>query len=545
MARQNQAPVSFNKSIRTDRTTAVTSGRAGKIYPVDYIPLLRGDSLSGSVAIDINLAEMPKPVLNAVVLNVQAWFVPKSAHPQFSGYDEFVHSYQSENIKSLGVSGEESRAAPPLFFQDTVLDSAILESDFFKTLGVHLLPTIDYQVDLIDAYNLIVNFRKSAYTDRLPRRPYFSENPANATSLSRAFWPKGRHSSWVPDYERALILGDLALDIAAGQIPVSGIGVGVGAASGSVSVQETDNGTVTFDNHWFGNDVKVEKHPDGGPNIFAEMGGQPVSTFLADIDKARVAQSFAKLRSSYAGNDATGFDNADALVAELMQGFSVPSDLFKRPWLLDAKMQPFGWSERFATDAANLDQSVTQGMISTTLNLNVPKQDTGGVIVVTVEVVPEYILEAASDEWFYARDANHLPDALRDVQRTEPVDNVTNRRMDARHSTPNALYGYEPMNAQWNREFTRLGGKFYNPDPLDPFTESRSSLWLSGVVNPTFGAEHYHCPANLPHDVFSDTLADAWEAVIRHDAKIVGLTQIGDVLVENNDDYAAVTAENE
>jgi len=58
-----------------------------------YAPILRGDSASGKVAIDLELAEMPRPLLNGVMMNVQAWFVFKTAHPQFSGRDEFIASY--------------------------------------------------------------------------------------------------------------------------------------------------------------------------------------------------------------------------------------------------------------------------------------------------------------------------------------------------------------------------------------------------------------------------------------------------------------------
>ena len=98
MARQSTTPVTFSKSRRVDRCVLMSSARAGVVAPAAYIPLLPMDSCSGRVAIDISLKEMPKPLLNAVSANVQAWFVPKSAHPKFPGRDEVNHAFTGENI---------------------------------------------------------------------------------------------------------------------------------------------------------------------------------------------------------------------------------------------------------------------------------------------------------------------------------------------------------------------------------------------------------------------------------------------------------------
>lgn len=549
MARQSNTPVQFQRSTRRDTAAVMSSGRAGKVIPIDYIPILRGDSCSGRFAIDINLAEMPKPLLNGVQANVQAWFVPKAAHPQFSGYDEFMHSYQGETIKALG----QFDRTPPDFFNvlsNPANISGLKNSTFMKSLGLHLTPDHWCNTDLIDAFNLVYNFRLAAHSSRLARKQYAAENLTNAMALPRAFWPSSRFSRVVPDYERALIVGTLDLDVEAGRLPIEGLWAG-GTSSGSAGPLKTPHADI---NDWKGTDVQAEQ---GGVNyrtlygraedgqehvrtIFADMVGSTVGVTLADIDKARTTQAFAKLRTAYAGNDATGFDNDDAIVAELMQGFSVPADQFKRPWLLDSQRVPFGFTERHATDAANLDASVSQGMASATLSLNLPSQETGGVIVITVEVMPERFEERASDEWVYLTNPSQFPDALRDVQRVEPVDPVINRRLDTAHTTPFGLYGYEPMNDQWNRSTTRLGGAFFQPDPANPFTEARAAIWQTSIVDPTFTDDHYLCPDNFPHNVFSDTLADAFECVARHDVTIAGLTQFGDVLAENNDDYAAI-----
>lgn len=516
----------------------MTSGRAGKVLPLDYIPLLRGDSASGRFVASFDLAEMPKPLMNACMVKVMAWFVPKSAHPQFSGYDEFMHSYQGKTIRALG---QPDRAPPPFFaqFPDTTTLNNFKGGKFAKTMGLHLQNTFaqGHNADLVDAYNLIWNFRAASHSSRIDLRPFVGEDANNAMTLARAFWGSNPMRHIVPDYERALLLGNLDLDVQAGQIPISGLSFvgGDDYANRNANMAATA-GIVSIN----GGGASVNIDMD---DLYAQMGGETVGVTLADIDKARVAQAMARLRASMAGNDITGYDADDVAVAELMQGFKVPEEFFRRPWLLDSKTTMFGMSERHATDGANLDASVSKGRAAVELNLNVPAQDTGGVILITAEIVPEQLFERQGDPWLYIDNVSEFPDALRDIQRPEPVDLVPNWRIDAAHTTPSGLYGYEPMNAKWDRQFTRLGGVFKQDDPLNPFVESRSGIWQANVVDPVFDANHYLCPAELPHTVFSDTLADAAEIAFRHNVVVRGLTQIGDVLIEANDDFATVTAE--
>ena len=81
MARQSTTPVSFSRTIRKDTAVTMTSGRAGVVTPVAYIPLFAGDGCGGRAGVDIKLAEMPKPLLNAVSANFQAWLISMPARP--------------------------------------------------------------------------------------------------------------------------------------------------------------------------------------------------------------------------------------------------------------------------------------------------------------------------------------------------------------------------------------------------------------------------------------------------------------------------------
>lgn len=569
MARQSNTPVQFQTTLRHDRNALMSSGRAGQVVLVDYMPVLRGDSASGRVGIDIDLADMPKPLHNAVMARVQAWFVPKSYFPQFAGYDEFQASYNGTTIRALGQS---DRTAPGFFNLLSEADTAAFANSVMaQTLGLHVDTNARVHADVIDAYNLVYNFRLAAHSSKLELKKYSAENLTSALAYGPAFWPSGRLSSIVPDYEAALIRGALDLDVVAGRLPVSGIGFDDAwyskAANWSTATLRQTTATspaTTKAGSWsqthdmnvgstgsgdpivagLSNGVRVATVGTGPanrrPDVWAEMADQSIGTSLADIDKARQLQSFAKLRQAYAGNDPTGFVDDDAIVADLMQGFQVPMDQFNRPWLLDSKNVTFGMIERYSTDADALDASTTTGRAAASLSINLPRQDVGGVVIVTLEVLPERLFERMSDEFLYIRTPENFPNSLRDVLRTEPVDIVMNRRIDAKHSQPKQTYGYEPMNMKWQRDFTRLGGVFYKAGPTSGWTENRSSLWLAEVANPTFTRDHFLAPDPFPHDVFADQDAPAFEFVLRRDVAIRGLTQFGDVLHENNQEYAEV-----
>jgi len=546
MARQSSTPVPYENTLRPDNRVAMTSGRAGVVVPLGYIPVLPGESVGGSVGLDLKLAEMPRPLLNAVVANFQAWLVPKTAMPQFPGRDELNHAMTGEVIKSLGAADR----SPPAFF--TTISGATLTtaaaSDFFEALGLHIPTGVTINTDLIDAFNLIWNFRAAAHSSRLTRRQYASESIANATSLPPAFWPSGRFGHVVPDYEAALVQGSLDLDVLAGRLPVDGVytfGTVANVAAGAAlrgTVAAYDRSQVVTDTGAVALAIKTDGAANASrrPAIEAVMSGQTISVTLNDIDKARITQAYAKLHAAYAGNDATGFDNEDTLVALLMQGINPGAESFKRPILLDSARVPVGFAERFATDSANLDVSVVEGRCQAKLNINTPKVDVGGVIIYTVEVLPERLDERMADEWLLCTTFDHYPNPLRDIQRTLPVDMVLNRRVDAKHTTPGGLYGYEPMNAKWKRDFTALGGIFFEPTPGAVITESRAGLWQTDIVDPVLNTHHHIAPTPFPHDVFADTLAPAFEVVARHTASIVGTVQFGDVLTEANDDYDAV-----
>lgn len=551
MMRQNQTPVQYSRDTRPDAGVIVTSGRAGKVTPLGFVPLFPGDSMGGQASVSITLREMPKPILNAVQARFQAWFVPRSALPQFSGLDEYIFAYQGQQIKALGAA---DRAAPSLY--DTVSTGAIAalqSSELIKAVGLHLAASTAVNTDYIDAFNLVYNFRLAAHSKNLTRRDYYQEDAATSVTLPPAFWPSNAFGHIIPDYETALVKGSLELDMIAGRLPVSGLGH-EGQTYGQVNstVYETDGtGSTTYANSFLAdnspnNVLKIEEDPNnsGFPGIYAELAGQTIPTSLIDIDKARTTQAFAKLRSSYQGADGSGFRPDDALIGHMMQGLSVPPELYNKPWMLDSQIVTFGLVERHATDAANLDDSSTTGEAEAVLALNVPKSETGGIVVYTVEVFPERYHERASDEYLYCVDRASMPDPERDLQRTLPVDSVLNRRVDALHTTPAGVYGYEGMNMRWHRQgFTRMGGEYRQDVPGTPVATARFNVWHPDLVNPSLNVDHYLCPTAFSHDVFLDTTGHCWDAVVRQDcAKVGHLVQTAETPPEDNGEYVDTLA---
>lgn len=549
--RQSELPISYGMTRRMDNASILTSGKAGVVIPVSAFPLLRGDSASGQLMFDMELAEMPKPLENAVIARAQVWCVPRPALPYFSGLDEYTHSWHGKDITALGST---TRTPPALY--STVGTGAIAaaqSSEFFAALGLSLQSSTEINTDYIDAYNLIQNFRLAAHSSKMTRYDYYSEDPVAALELKPAFWPRNRMHMIVPDYEQALVVGALDLDVSAGQIPVSGIGVRAANTWGQDNItdiretgQSANTTYVSSTNALQAGSatVHIEEDPDnaGYPGIFAELAGSSIVTTLADIDKARTTQAFAKRVAAMQGANYSGFNNDDVIVSELMQGFMVPKELMNRPWLIDSKTVVFGMQERHATDAANLDDSVSTGRAQVSLSCNIPTQDWGAVVMATVEVMPERLYERQRDEYLYVTSSDHMPNAIRDLQRIEPVDSVPNARIDTAHTTPAGVFGYEPMNAKWRREFTRLGGEFRQLTPGTPSTSARTAIWQADYVDPVFTSDHWLCPHPFPQDVFSVPANDIVNISVLQRVAITGITQFGDELVEDNDEFTDVVA---
>jgi predicted Rdx family selenoprotein len=413
---------------------------------------------------------------------------------------------------------------------------------FYQTMGIHT-EALNFNTTVVESYNAIVNHRRKARSKSLPLRNAFDH------SLAEAFWINNGMQNIVPDFDQALIDGEVSLQGLTFKAPVYSEYVNRGQASYHAGAGESGNDGFGAAGGTSATGVPTHSstivHPDGTTtgaylwdNIWAELtSGGNATMSLADIDQARKTASFAKLRQMYDGID------DEYLIDLLMSGIRVPEEAMKQPILLGKSQQMIGFNQRYATDAANLDESATNGYATLDMNIRTPAMNTGGVIMITAEIVPEQLWERKKDYFLYTTDPDTLPSYLRDFLDPEKVAVVKNDHADVNHATPDGTFGYAPLNHEWQRDLVSVGGKYYRP-ANDSFDEDRAKIWSAESTNPTLNEDFYLC-TGLHKKVFADQTADSFEITAMTDMNIVGNTVFGAGLQESDatSDYDAITAD--
>lgn len=510
------SPIDVEKSVRGDEIRVLTTCKAGKIIPVLYSPLLREDRVSrGQISLRLEMKETVHPLMNAVNVTAYAHFVPYMAFERFktNGMDAFNRSYKKVGEPHNGV------AIPFVHPVDYDRDAEI-----YKTMGIHWKDGDPMNSSVLEAYNTVVNFRREARSQRLPGRGLYD------TTLAEAFWKHSNMWHIVPDFEAAMIDGEVELTMASGRLPIyarhkpdieyNGQGFTMPATAFGVGPTLKDVEGVPY--HEFGNE------------IFAELRDTGVRLSLANLELAKQTVAFAKLRNQYSGLD------DDHIIDLLMDGVRVPDEALKQPILLDKQSTIFGYNERHAMDGASLDMSVTTGKTSLALNFRTPAMNVGGVILVTLEIVPEQLFERQFDTFLGTMDPDKFPSFVRDYLDPEKVDIVPNKFVDVEHSIPEGAFGYAPLNHAWKRSITRIGGRFFRQNP-DTWVEDRQRFWSVEQLDPSLTTDFYMV-RDLPHSVFLDTISDPFEVLALGSIQIVGDTVFGKTLSEDNGDYEAVAA---
>jgi len=226
-----------------------------------------------------------------------------------------------------------------------------------------------------------------------------------------------------------------------------------------------------------------------------------------------------------------------------MSGIRVPEEALKQPILLGRQRAMIGFNQRYATDGANLDKSATNGMATIDMSFRTPAMNTGGVIMICAEIVPEQLWERKKDYFLYTTDPDTLPNYLSDVLDPEKVSVVKNDHADVNHATPDGTFGYAPLNHEWQRDAVNVGGKYYRPHN-DSFDEDRAKIWTAEATNPTLNEDFYLC-SGLHKKVFADQVSDSFEITCLTDMQIVGNTVFGAGLQETDatSDYDAITSQ--
>lgn len=547
------APIQTQKSTRRDRGRVLTSGDAGKILPLKYIPMLREDAVRrGKVRVNIEMMETAEMLMSGIQVNVMAHFVPMLAFDRFNGsMEELNRSYKGE----VGIGG----SVVPFFetgkYYNHTTQSVATTADmsqyddatwaagvpyyftqFWQTMGIHFQSSLP-NLTVVEAYNAIVNHRRKARSASLPLRNAFDHR------LAEAFWSLDNNHI-VPDFDQKLIDGEVTLSGLTFQAPIRSLGADLLHAN--TFYENLGDGTTTDSNIW-GPAAKPSSTVGDQTidrvngtfiwnSIWAELtqGGNATMS-LADIEQAKKTAAFAKLRSMYDGIE------DDYIIDLLMEGIRVPEETMKQPILLARQSTMIGYNQRYATDAANLDTSVTNGYASVDLNVRTPAMNTGGVILVTAEIIPEQMWERKKDYFLYETNPDNLPNYLRDVLDPEQVSVVKNDHLDVNHSTPNGTFGYAPLNHEWQRDMVNVGGKYYRP-ANDAFDEDRAKIWTVETTDPTLSADFY-LVSGLHKKVFADQVADSFEITCLSDMEITGNTVFGQRLLEADatSDYEEIT----
>lgn len=500
MMRKQNNPVAFPKTRRPDQRVLQTSARAGKVMPAGFIPLMPQDTvLSGSSAIiTAKMEETERMLANAVHFRAHAYFVSLAALDRFDGLDSVAYAWAAR-------VGAESVV-------DKFTYSTATHDDFYHAFGEHIKNGEQVNSIYNEAYNHVVNYRRKQVSISLPERAVTNHD------LARSLWGSTAIARIVPDFDQALLEGEVSLNLVGGDLPVKSADF-LGyqkfmPASTQNMVTDADG-----DYDWTG-------------RIWAELQTDGVSVSLSKLDAARKTQAFAKLRQQYAGND-------DELIDMLMRGLEIPNAAYHDPILIGSANGTFGYTQRFASDAANLDTYVTNGETSVSIPLRMPKQPTGGVIVLTYEIIPEPVFDRQAD-MFLRLEQDELPNALRDHLDTQQVDVVPNRFVDALHTTPDGTFGYAPMNYHWSRSRVGVGGRYLRTLASDPSDEDQQNIWSVRTVDPVLDEDAFLVPTDLAHNVFRDTLSDPFIVQVAYNASIEGITQFGGALYEAQGDYDAV-----
>jgi hypothetical protein len=499
--------ISPQRSVRSDKVRVLTSGKAGKILPIAYMPMLREDRVSrGRIRVNFEMAETVKTLMNSINVTVFAHFVPYLAFERFNGLDQLNRSYK-------GIPETDGGDVIPFINHRNFYT----DNQVFNSLGVHAKSGEPINWSPIEAYNCIVNHRLAKRSSKLDVRG------ENQHLLAPAFWKGNDQTSIVPDFDQAALDGEVILNFAD-----TGLNIKAQTLPGHTDMTPGHHDVV------IGADSNLYFHQSENvaANIVAELNAQGIALSLSNIELAKKTAYFAQLRKRYKNLD------DDYIIDLLMDAIRVPDAQMAQPVLLDRKSTIFGYSRRYASDYANIEQSVTTGATSVDIDFRTPAMNTGGIIMITAEIVPEQLVERRKDYFLSAATVDDFPSYLRDEADPEKVTVVQNDHMDVEHSNPVGTFGYAPLNFQWKRDHARIGGKFIRR-MNDPYVEDRQRFWAVETIDPQL-TDDFYLTNEVPHEVFKDTVSDPFEISAIGSVEIVGLTVFGKGLQENAEDYSAV-----
>lgn len=519
--RHKPTPLDVPKTRRSHPLRNMTSLPAGKVVPLAAIPLLREDSMQGRFTCAFEMQETVEILLNGIDVVVDTWLVPNLAFERFRTMDDVNLAY-TKNTRP----GE---SLVPYF--ETAPAGAVGSNEIHKRLGKHARPGQVVNMAFVESYNRLVNFQRAEVSPAIPQRGRLE------TTLAQALWPTNIFSHIVPDFDQAVMEGEVALNIAQQNlalkgsvsnryVPVAGDGVtsirGTASATNDITlnsgVMQISGGSGALKNL-----TGLRADLQGAVAVLEDNG---ITISLANIDMARKAQVFANIRKQYNLNE-------DMLIDLLMDGISVPEQAWRNPIKLRSERTRFGMAKRYASNGDALTESVVNGAAALSFSVNVPTVPCGGVVMVVASIAPEQLFERREDPYLVATDpTTDLPKFIHDHLDPEQVEVVHNDYIDNDHDAPTGVYGYAPTNHKWNGAGPGIGGRFFRPEVDAGFDEDRQSLWAVETQNPLLTKDAYLVPADIHLKPFWTSTIDPFDCVTGAEINITGLTQFGPMLIE-------------
>lgn len=501
-----------HRPVKVENFTTVT---VGKIAPVAAFGLLRGDSCSGRLEVAIEMNETYEVLYNSMQARINLWFVPKVALDRFQRNP----TYFERSAVGEPITNEPGAATIPFLPTTPYAINPI-----FKSMG--MLEKIGRPVitDYVESYNQIVTY---SYRNRSKS---LTPPLLTSTALATAMWGPNAFSNMVPDFDQGMIAGETPLTVVSADMPVH---TDV-APGGAISVRKGADKKMLDANM---PQVQLGGNSDGSTarELYAKLSPNGITVALANIDQARKLVEWAKFREQYEGH-------RDPFVIEtLMAGLPISEQAWFSPMLLDTRTLDFKQIKRMATDGANLSNGVANGVVVTSLGCNVPQNPYGGIVMMTIEAVPEQLFERQSDPYFTTTSIEDLPRYDRDVLNPMPVVEVKNREVDVQHATPEGRFAFAERNWQWANNPVRVGGDMFVANGDAPTAIDRRVIYATEVANPQLNTEFY-LATTLGKDVFLEKTRDPFKVGVGGMLDVMGLTVIGAVH-ESEANFDAVRAE--
>lgn len=526
--RTQTTPIATPRSRRPMVARGLTSIPSGKMTPVYAFGLLREDKIDRfNFRLTFEQMETEQVLMNPVNVYVNAYLVPHLAFDRFSGMDELNRSF----------SGEPNQEGGPVtpYFQYSAAP-AVGVNKIHEYMGKHVKQGVLYNTAYVEAYNKIWNFRAINRSPQIPQRMW------NDVTLAPAFWEHEQFADVVPIFDQAIIDGEVPLNVIGGKLPVKSDGVLPIKLKYPAGAPTTLNQTLEIRTDRSAGVSSNAPAANAGAqfadvsNVYAELQSNGITVSLSNIELARKTQAFARLRSQFAGL------SDEYIIDMLMDGLSIPEQAWKQPILLGQRRTVFGQSKRYASDAANLTESVVNGMTFVDMTVRCPQIAVGGVVMITVEIFPEQLFERQRDPYLMLTSPEQMPHYLRDFLDPEKVEVVRNAQIDNNHATPDGTFGYAPLNWKWSHNGPAIGGKFFRPDATGTNDEDRMRIWAVETANPSLSSDFY-IVNNIHNKPFVVTNQDPFEVVVRGEGMVSGLTVFGRPLVESTDDWDEVMEE--